>query len=131
MASRENCPVCPPHLRRYWVRFYTGYYEDEGCREPPWPHWITGYTIDRRHPYAPAYDPAGDDIVRSFRCTEDEDIYDYLEDTYGRSDCTVVNIVDARNYQDMLRLIGTYFPDYFDMTCDEVARDYLPGSRFP
>ena len=112
------------------MRFYTGYYEDEGCREPPWPHWITGSTIGRYHNESNEYAPEGDDIIRTFQYTDDWDLSEYLEDTYGRSDCTVVNVVDARNYQDMLRLIGTYFPDYFNMTYEEVDRNFRPGDRF-
>ena len=28
---------------KYWARFWTGFYEDEGCQKPPFPIWITDH----------------------------------------------------------------------------------------
>jgi hypothetical protein len=30
-------------LNRYWVSWWSGYYESEGCSEPPFQIWVTGY----------------------------------------------------------------------------------------
>jgi hypothetical protein len=30
-------------MNRYWVSWYSGYYADEGCTEPPFQVWISGY----------------------------------------------------------------------------------------
>ena len=30
-------------MNRYWARFWTGLYEDEGCQKPPFPIWITDH----------------------------------------------------------------------------------------
>lgn len=29
-------------LDRYWVSWWSGYYENEGCSEPPFQIWVTG-----------------------------------------------------------------------------------------
>lgn len=30
-------------MKRYWVSWFSGYYEDEGCTKPPFQVWISGY----------------------------------------------------------------------------------------
>ena len=29
-------------MNRYWVSWWSGYYEDEGCTKPPFQIWISG-----------------------------------------------------------------------------------------
>lgn len=30
-------------MKKYWVKWYSGYYKDEGCTRPPFQAWIIGY----------------------------------------------------------------------------------------
>lgn len=36
-------------MQRFWVSWWSGYYESEGCTKPPFQVWISG-SRDRSHP---------------------------------------------------------------------------------
>jgi len=129
VASASDYPPCRPGLKRYRIRFYSGNYEDEGCSRPSFPVWISSQR-DRRDPDL-EYGVEGWDAVRSLQTTDDEDLWDWVQEAYARDDCCFVGFIDAHSYQSALVRIGTHFPDYYDLEIEQVAYDWLPGSRFP
>lgn len=129
MANPKDYPVCPPHLRRFRARFYSGYYEDEGCHKPDFPIWMSGQTCQRRDPEY-EWAPNSWDAVRSIELSGDDDAYDHACELYSRDDGIWIAFLDVRDRKHAIRRIETFFPDYFDLDLDEVPRDWVPGDRF-
>jgi hypothetical protein len=116
-------------MKRFWIGWYSGGYEDEGCiDEPPFQYWWTGQR-DR-----PNYGLSDEKYAEYTKMVESEDYdenigYDFL-DTYGRSDGTACALVDAESMDDIWPIIAKYFPDYKERFCDERPLGQIPGDRF-
>ena len=89
-------------MNRYWVSWWSGYYADEGCSEPPFELWISG---------------------QRFRENEDPDS--------ERDECSICAVIDAENEDDIWKSVAKHFPDYEERFCELRDQDFVPGDRFP
>jgi len=111
-------------MTRYWISWYSGGYEDEGCiEEPPFQHWWTG---QRERPNC----GLSDEKYAEYLKIEDEDERFAFLDTYGKSDGTVCAAVDANSEDEIWEVVGKYFPDYKVRFCEERDSSWSPGDRF-
>lgn len=113
--------------RTYWISWYSGGYEDEGCVEqPPFQYWWTG---QRSRPNEGMTDEQVKEAERLQN--EDEDAYYAFMDAHSRSDGTAVALVSAESTDEIWQIVGKYFPDYEIRFCEGRDDDYVPGDRFP
>ncbi len=89
-------------MARYWVSWWSGYYEDEGCTKPPFQSWISGER-DRHNA-----DPDSE-----------------------RNEVSLCAVIDADSEVDIWRVVAKHFPDHEQRFCHTVAADWIPGDRFP
>ena len=110
-------------MKRYWISWYSGGHEEEGCvDEPPFQYWWSGQR-DR-----PNYG-LSDEKYAEYLKIEDEDEGDAFLDKHSRSDGTACAMVEAESVDEIWEVVGKYFPDYqerFCVECDAKA----PGDRF-
>jgi hypothetical protein len=110
-------------MKRYWVSWWTGDYEDEGCTTPPFQFWITGQRDRENH-------GLNDAEYRRLSEIENEDEYDSFLNENARDDCSICAVIDAENTEDIWYAIQKYFPDFEMRFCDEQESDFTPGDRF-
>ena len=92
-------------MKRFWVSWWSGYYEDEGCTEPPFQVWTTG---------------------QRFR----EDINNPFNTDTERSDVSLCAVIDAPEEVFILPVIYKHFPDCEMRFCEQKRIDWQPGDRF-
>ena len=110
-------------MKRYWVSWYSGNYEDEGCTTPPFKFWVTGYRS------RPDYGLSLSKLIEFNNINDEDEQNDFL-DEHARDDCTICAAIDAESEQGVWELICNHFPDYTRRFIDEVAPDFVPGDRF-
>lgn len=96
-------------MKRYWVSWISGYYEDEGCTAPPYQVWISGQ-MDRRS-----------GLPKKFKGKNGGE----------KDDCTICAVIDANSEDEIWDSVHKHFPDYEERFINEVEPDYEPGDRFP
>lgn len=89
-------------MKRYWVSWWSGYYEDEGCSQPPFQMWISGQR----------------DRVNSDPDSE-------------RDEASCCAVIDANSEAEIWAVVAKHFPDYEQRFCTEREDDFKPGDRFP
>jgi len=100
-------------LKRYWVSWYSGYYEDEGCTKPPFQVWISGQAERRSH------------LPQKFENFKGD------EEDNEKDDCTICAVIDAESEEEIWESVKKHFPDYEERFIKEREPDYVPGDRFP
>lgn len=100
-------------MKRYWVSWISGYYEDEGCTKPPYKVWISAQMDRRRH------------LPQAF------DLKEGQTEANPKDDCTICAVIDAESPEQIWTSVAKHFPDYEERFIKEVAPDYAPGDRFP
>ena len=88
-------------MKRYWVSWWSGYYEKDGCTKPPFQIWVSGER-----------DRINDNGVM-------------------KNDLSICAVIDAENENQIWDAVGKYFPDYEKRFIDEAKADFSPGNRFP
>lgn len=88
---------------RYWVSWFSGNYEDEGCTKPPFEFWVTGQR-DRQG--------------------------NGLSQKHARDDCSLCAVIDAESEDAVWKLVGKHFPDYEVRFLEEKNPNFQPGDRF-
>ena len=111
-------------MKRYWISWYSGGYESEGCvEEPPFQYWWTG---QRERPnYG-----LSEEQYQQYLLIEDEDEGSAFIDEHGKSDGTACALVEAESEDEIWEVIGKYFPDYEWRFCEPRELTYTPGDRF-
>jgi len=110
-------------MARYWVSWYTGNYEEEGCTEPPFTYWTSGQRSRPDDGLTPAQLEVASKIM-------DEDEYDEYLNTHSKDDCTICALIDAPSEEAIWEVVAKHFPDYEYRFCEERPADYTPGDRF-
>jgi len=98
-------------MQRWWVSWWSGYYADEGCTEPPFQVWISGY---RDRDNAPEHCPT---------CG--------LDTKRDRDECSICAVIDAESEKQIWEVVAKHFPDYEERFCTPKEQDFEPGDRFP
>lgn len=111
-------------MKKYWIGWYSGGYEDEGCVcETPFQYWWTGERDRPDHGLTP-------ERLAEFNLIDnDDEMYDFL-DNHARSTGTAVALVEAESEDEVWETIAQYFPDYEIRFCEEREIDFSPGDRF-
>jgi len=94
-------------MERYWIRFISGNYADEGCTNPPFQFWETGMRDRRSH------------LPQEF------------ESGNEKEDLSLCALVEAEGEKQVWEAVERYFPDYEESFCNKVGHYYRPGERFP
>jgi hypothetical protein len=112
--------------KRYWISWYSGGYEEEGCKcDTPFQYWWTGQRDRPNDGMTP------EQVAEAQRLEdEDEDAYYAYMDEHSRSDGTACALVDAESEDEIWQVIGSYFPDYEVRFIEGRDDDYTPGDRF-
>jgi len=110
-------------MKRYWISWYSGYYEDEGCSEPPFQVWISGSRERPNHGLS-------DEKYAEYLKIEDEDEgYEFI-DKHGRDTATICAMVEAESVDEIWQVVGKYFPDHKERFCEEQEDGAVTGDRF-
>jgi hypothetical protein len=88
-------------MPRWWVSWWSGNYEDEGCTAPPFDVWQTGHR-DRQN-----------------------------DTDNGRDEISFCLWVEAEDEAAIWAAIAKHYPDYEERFCNPCDDDYAPGDRFP
>lgn len=94
-------------MQKYWISFYSGYYEDEGCSKPPFQVWMSGQCERRTH------------------------LPQVFENGYEKDDGIWCALVESHNTENIWKTVEKHFPDYEERFCHEVESDWIPNDRFP
>lgn len=108
-------------LNRYWVSWWSGNYENEGCKAPPFDFWISGQRERMNNGLAQEQY----DFSRKIR---DQDEYDDYINKHGKDDCSICALIDASNEDEIWQEVAKYFPDYDVRFCEQKESDYSPGA---
>lgn len=89
---------------RYWVSWWSGYYDDEGCTEPLFQIWISG---------------------------QRNRVKDGKIDN-KRNECSICAVIDAESEDEIWEVVKKHFPDMEERFCELRDFDYDPsvGGRF-
>lgn len=110
-------------MKRFWTSWYSGNYEDEGCTNPPFQFWVTGYSGRNNYGLTAAQQAELAQI-------EDEDSQDDYLEKHARTNCTICAAINGEDEEAVWKLVNTHFPDYVERFIDEVPLDFVPGDRF-
>lgn len=110
-------------MSRFWVSWWTGNYEDEGCTTPPFNYWTTGQR-------SRVNDGLTEDQLKTLSSLWVEEDYDNFIDKFAKDDCSICAVIDAENEDAVWDLVEKYFPDYEQRFAEIKPDDYTPGSRF-
>lgn len=111
-------------MKRFWISWYSGGYEDEGCVDnPPFQYWWTGQCDRPNYGLTP-------EKFAIYNAIEDEDKADEYLEEHEKSDGTACALVEAENEDEIWRVVAKYFPDYRYRFCEEREPGYVPGDRF-
>lgn len=115
----------PPELKRFWVSWISGYYENEGCTKPPFKLWTSSYIEREQQNFTP-------EQYRIFALLEDnsEELERALN-AYTKTDCNLCAVIDATDEEAIWKVVKHHFPDYIYRFCQEEQNDFIPGDRFP
>lgn len=110
----------------YWISWYSGGYEDEGCvGQPPFQYWWTGQR-EREN-----YGLNAEQYDKYMSLIEDNpDEADEFLDEHSRSDGTAVALVEAETEDEIWKVVAKYFPDYEWRFCEKREAGHNPGDRF-
>lgn len=111
-------------MKRFWVSWFSGNYEDEGCTEPPFTYWTTGSTDRDNNGLTAEQLEVASQII-------DEDEYDRYMDEHSRNDCSICALIDANDEKEIWEVVSKHFPDYKFRFCEEREPNHIPGNRFP
>jgi hypothetical protein len=112
-------------MKRFWISWFSGGYEDEGCiGEPPFQYWWTGQRERPNHGLTP-------EKYAEYKKIEDQGDADAFLDEHGRSDGTACAMVEAESEAEIWPVIAKYFPDYTYRFCEERELTDEPNDRFP
>lgn len=92
-------------MNRFWVSWWSGYYDDEGCTKPPFQVWNSG-SRDRFKPGTRQHDE-------------------------NRDECSWCAVIDADSEDEIWRVVKQHFPDYERRFCESQEPDWEPNDRFP
>jgi hypothetical protein len=116
-------------MTRFWVSWWTGNYADEGCTEPPFHFWVTGYRdrkalekIDAMPGLVGPLREAASAESYVDRDGEDEDMRDEV------SACALVQYDDPSA---VFTDIAKHFPDREFRFCEPRKDGWTPSDRFP
>lgn len=115
-------------MKRWWVSWWHGGYEDEGWKEPSFKHWITG----QRDRVNNGLSPEMLIIYNSTAFVDEGEMWDFL-DQHGRDDASYVAVIDAPTEKDVWKIVEEFFPGCQQRFCNEREADYDPtkeGGRF-
>ena len=107
----------------WWVSWYSGCYEDEGCLEHPFQVWYTGQRSRPKYGLS-------DEHYETYKSIEDEDEANNFVDEHGKSDGTVCALLSASSEDEIWKAIAHYFPDFQSRFCDITESAEL-SDRFP
>lgn len=112
-------------MNRYWISWWSGYYEEEGCTDPPFQIWISGQK-ERED------DGLNKEQLEMLSKIQDSDEYDAFLNQYSKDDCSICACVDAESEEDIWKVVAHHFPDYEPRFCELENTDYDPsiGGRF-
>jgi len=111
-------------MKRYWISWYSGGYEDEGCiEEPPFQYWWSGQRERPNHGLTP-------EKYAEYMKIEDEDDANAFLDEHGRSDGTACAMVEAESEDEIWTVVARYFPDYEYRFCELREDGATTGDRF-
>lgn len=110
-------------MKRFWVSWYSGNYEDEGCTAPPFKFWVTGQ-IDREN------NGLTPDLLAKYERITDEIEADKFLEQNSRDDCSICAVIDSENEDDVWELVLKHFPDYKPRFCEIRDSDFQPNNRF-
>lgn len=112
-------------MQRYWVSWWSGNYEDEGCTVPPFQFWVSGQKE------RPDYGLTPEEYQHYCNLETDEEMEDYLNEK-SRDDCSLCACIDANSEDQIWEAVARHYPDYEPRFCEEREKDYNPsiGGRF-
>lgn len=112
--------------KRYWISWYSGGYEDEGCNlDTPFQYWWTGQRDRLNDGMTP------EQVIEAARLEdEDEDAYYAYMDAHSKSDGTACAMIDAESEDEIWQVIGHHFPDYEVRFIEGRDDGHTPGDRF-
>lgn len=87
--NKNSLPAQQLTKTRYWVKFLSGYYKDEGCSHPDFPSWILSDIKDRRL-FLPHL----------------------TNDGHPKTDCVIAGLIDAFSEEELWIRVKKFFPDY-------------------
>ena len=111
-------------MTRYWVSWWSGNYEDEGCTKPPFQYWLSGQR-DR-----PMYGMSKEIFEAMLSAKLNDSATDDYIDRHGRDDCCFCAVLDAENEDDIWAAVFKYFPDFKQRFIEERDSNWAPGDRF-
>lgn len=88
-------------MKRFWVSWWSGYYEDEGCTTPSFQIWISGHR-NRLN-----------------------------KENVERDEVSICAVIDANSKDEIWNVVSKHFPDYKKRFCEQVSDAYVPSDRFP
>lgn len=116
-------------MKRWWISWWHGAYEDEGFKEPNFDYWQSGQR-DRPNDGMSPEDYA---IYEKADFASEADMYAFI-DAHGRDDASFVAVIDALTEEDAWKIVEEFFPGCEHRFCDERAADYdprkTPNGRF-
>lgn len=89
---------------RYWVKFLSGYYKDEGCSHPDFPSWILSDIKDRRL-FLPHL----------------------TSDGHPKTDCIIAALIDAMTEEELWQRVKQFFPDYEMQSIETKTKNWMPS----
>lgn len=111
-------------MKRFWISWYSGGYEDEGCvDEPPFQYWWSGQRE------RPNYGLSAENLAEYLKIVDETEGWAFL-DKHGRSDGTACAMVEAESIDEIWQVVGKYFPDYKERFCEEQEANAVTGDRF-
>ena len=114
-------------MNRYWISWYSGNYEDEGCTEPPFQFWTSGYRSRPQHGLSDE-----NFVLYNHLLKKDEDIAEDFLNEHTRDTCTLCAMVDAESEDEIWAAVAKYFPDWEYRFCElQDSRVAVTGDRFP
>lgn len=111
-------------MARYWISWYSGYYADEGCTEPPFQVWVTG-SRERRN-----YGLTAEQYAHYLALDDSNEAAKYLDD-HSKDTATICAMVDAESEDEIWQVVTKHFPDQRYRFCelqDDPAA--VTGDRF-
>lgn len=108
------------NLNRYWVSWWSGNYESEGCKAPPFDFWISGQR-------SCINDGLTQEQYDFSQTIHDEDKYYDFINKHGKDDCSICALIDASSEEEIWQEVAKYFPDYDMRFCNQKEADYSPG----
>jgi fructose-1,6-bisphosphatase/inositol monophosphatase family enzyme len=110
-------------MKRFWISWFSGNYEDEGCTKPPFKFWVSGSRFRVNYGLTEEQRKVAEQLG--------EEEYKAYMNKHSRDDQIICTAIDAEDESAALALVGKHFPDYEVRFCEEQDSQLKPGSRFP